>query len=502
MTTSLSNHSECATASYKLENLDDSLKGLLITASARVLNIAEIRESIMLQLDPSTLLRLISVSPAALATFERDSANFFDTTLNNSDISSRRWAIAILEAYWKRPAEDLPDTWTYDGRPLETELDSFLNKFVKFGDDQSLPEDIPKSLESLRKLASVHDAASDLLASHLWTGIENPEMCNINPANIWKALWIYQLYCELFHRPGNAVSPDVLFPSVEAQRKYLRVIRGDYDYRFLYCLCSVYRDLSSFLAGLFHDCWPEEFCKVYKNHSQRSDALCQGKTFPEKDWPYSNFAYIIHSPGVSPEVEKAHEDPSSSFWSSKKVVWDTHGEFFKYIDYQMSIGLPYIAHMYRMNLANDFSAWEAQNYRTDSFFPQAYDAFGVGHATLRITARNQGFILEPVEEGAKGYHLTITVPTSGDDYFARSKEPIFTDGDFTPLHMGNLMRLDGRIEEDATEETAGDGTNEETSTKEHSHETPNKNLGQTEVGWWSSLRRHGLGLINKDWNSK
>ena len=239
MTTSSSTHSECATANHKVESLDESLKGLLITAPARVLNIAEIRENFMLQLDPSTLLRLISVSPAALATFERDSVKFIDAAFNNSDISSRRWAIAILKAYWKRPDddikiqkpdEDLPFTRTHDGRPL-TELDSFLIKFVKFGDDRSLPADIPRSLESLRKLASVHDAASDLLESHLWTGIDNPEMCDINSANVWTALWIYQLYCELFHRPGNAGSPDVLFPSVEAQRKYLRIIRDNMSLR-------------------------------------------------------------------------------------------------------------------------------------------------------------------------------------------------------------------------------------------------------------------------------
>ena len=370
-----------------------------------------------------------------------------------------------------------------------------MNKFIKFGDDRSLPADIPRSLESLRKLASVYDAASDLLASRLWTGIDNPEMCDINSANVWTALWIYQLYCELFHRPGNAGSPDVLFPSVEAQRKYLRIIRDEYQLAFLYCLCSVYRDLSSFLAGLFHDCWPEEFCKVYKNHSQRSDLLCQGETFAEEDWSYSNFAYIIHSPGVYPEVQEAHENASSSFWSSKQVVYDTHGEFFKYIDYQMSIGLPYLGHMYRMSLADDFSAWEAQDYRTDSFFPQAYDAFGMGHATLRITAKNQGFRLEPVEEGAKGYHLTITVPTSGDDYFARSKEPIFTDGDFTPLRMGNLRRLDPG---DGEEETAGEWTNEEISVNEHAHETLDKNLGQKGLSWWTILKRRGLGFIIKD----
>lgn len=450
-------------ANHNVERLDDNLKGLLATAPGRVLNIAEIRENIMLRLDSSTLSKLISVSCAALATFERDPATFIESTLNSNGVP-RRWAIAILEAYWNRPDDDVEvaNPESRYGCPL-TELNYFLKRLVQFGNDRSLPEDIPKSLETLRKLASVHDAASDLLSTYPWTFLKNPGMVAIDSAKIWKALWIYQLHCELFHPPGNAVSRDVLFPSVKTQRLYLGTIKEMYDHEFMVCLRNVYRDLSSFLAGLFRNCWPEEFCKVYMKHSQRFDTLCQGELYSKHDWPYGKFKYIIYPPAGSPEAPRV--DSIGSFWSNKEVVYDTQGEFFKYIDYQMSMGLPYVARMYRKDLASGFTAWEAQHYRTNSFFTEAFNNVGRCYATLRDTAKGLGFMLEPVEEGAKGFHLTMTVPSSVDDYFVRSKEPIFTDGEFTPLYLGNLTRVDGRIEEEAIEKEA----------------VTNKNIQQTNV---------------------
>ncbi|KAL8786480.1 MAG: hypothetical protein Q9195_008185 [Heterodermia aff. obscurata] len=413
-----------------------------LKVSTQGLNLAETREIIMLHLDPLSLLNLISVSGLALATFKRYSTMFLNSTVAvlNADSSAGTIPIAILEALKTRPADgyvvDRKRQRAYLGladENLQTELDKFLDEFVRIG-HWRFPDNVEQPLDSLRQLARIYEAVETLMNSRIWTCIGNFNVGVERPrVKVWfskkeemkRVLWTYQLYCTLYHRSGTNGYGKVLFPSDMSQLKYIRILERQETDTFMRRLVSIYRDSSSFLAELHKEDWPRIFHDNYKYYSSFSQNLREGLPITGRQFVHRGFATEI----VGPE-----------FWSDEKVVHDTHCDFYQYIGYEMSKGLPHLAQMYRLSLESKPSDYPVQKYWTNSFFTSAFKYFEYGEPDLCDSTQIKSYLLEPLEEGKNGYRLSIIVPATKGDYLVRGAKPLFVDEEFKPTHLGNLTK--------------------------------------------------------------
>ena len=411
-------------------------RDLHLKASSQSLNIVEIREMIMLQLDPLSLLNLVSLSESALASFDRSPINFLNSTLTtlNVDGSAGMLPVAILEASKSRPddgyIEDREQHVREHSSP-KADLDKFLNEFVIEGHWQ-FPDNVQQPLDSLRQLAGIWEAVETLVDSSLWTCIRAPSI----GAKAWidgrwfsqkgdmrRVLWVYQLFCTLYHRPGTTGQGAVHFPSMNSQMKYVKAFGERETPMFLIKLVNIYRDLSSFLAKIYEENWARIFDENYRYYTKFSQDL-------REELPMTTY-HIVY-PGYGMNIV------APEYWSHRKVVHNTHCDFYRYIDYEMSKGLPHLAHMYRLSLESDLPDYPVQKYWTDSFFTNTFRERTYGQPELCCSTWCKGYFLEPPEEGKNGYRLFITVPSTKGDYLFRAAEPLFVDEEFQPTHLGSL----------------------------------------------------------------
>ena len=381
---------------------------------------------IMDELDPQSMLNLISISRPAFKTFERYPERYINAVLKHAPVEIAR---AILEAR-RHP-------------PSDTELDDFSNRYIKRLWVTSNP--ITYNLQSLRTLAAVYDGVETLLYSRIWKCVEDPEngassstesSCYSEQDEFCTVLWYYQLYCVLFYRRPKTEYGEVQFPSIRSQFNFIHIYEQEEELEIRFRFLSVYKDLSSFLAKLYEHNWALSFKDVYINHVNRSKALVEGKQWSKEDWPYSAFNYVIHSPEKTDPLTSADD----GFWSDSIVAYDTYGHFFSYVDYHMSLGVPFLARMYRLSLEPNFSDFPEQTFWTKSFFPQAYDKLHGGYAQIRDKCGDQLYLLDPCtcEAHCKGFVIYLEVPSTGGEHLVKSEDCLFTDTDFEPPHLGNL----------------------------------------------------------------
>ncbi|CAF9906054.1 MAG: hypothetical protein HETSPECPRED_006038 [Heterodermia speciosa] len=426
--------------------LDIYTMGPHLKASTRIMNLPEIRQMVMVQLDPLSLLNLVSVSGLALATFKRYPTMHLNSTLAVLNIDDNAGTIptAILEA----SKTQLGDGYVVGrkrrgrsrmaGQKQPTDLEKFLNEFVRKG-HWRFPDNVQQPLDSLRQLARIHEAVEILMNSGIWTCIRHPRAgAKSSMGGRWfskkeemkRVLWVYQLYCTIYHRSGSTGCGEVLFPSKKSQLKYIRLVEEQESPKFMKRLVSIYRDLSSFLAKLYENDWTRIFYDNYRYYSSFSQSLREG-------FPMTGYEFV--HPGYSTQIV------GPEFLSDRKVVHDTHCDFYQYIDYQMSKGLPHLAQMYLLSLKSK-PLYPVQRYCTDSFFTNAFYRRSSGRPDLSGSTPTKGYLLEPLEEGKKGYRLSLTVPSTRGDYLLRVAKPLFADEDFKPTHLGGLKhcRLQSR----------------------------------------------------------
>lgn len=194
------------------------------------------------------------------------------------------------------------------------------------------------------------------------------------------------------------------------------------------------------------------FKDVYINHVNRSKALIEGQQWSKQEWPYSEFNYVIFSPDKTDPLNYAED----GYWSDSIIAYDTYGDFFKYVDYHMSLGVHFLARMYRRSLDVNFSDYPEQHFWTKSFFPQAYDKLHESQTQIRDTCGDQLYLLEPYtcEAGRKCFVLYLTVPSPGGDYLVKSDNCLFTDPDFEPPHLGNFAFVEKSDDNEFPKETS------------------------------------------------
>ena len=125
-------------------------------------------------------------------------------------------------------------------------------------------------------------------------------------------------------------------------------------------------------------------------------------------------------------------------WSDQKLLSDIHEEFYNHVDYQMSLGLPFLVRMYWLSFDPDISKLPLQSYKTEDFFPRTYQWYRGGDSTFHEASSRSGYKLVPLEEGQKGYELHLIIPTIYGDRLWVSKKPVFADVNFVPPHLGDL----------------------------------------------------------------
>lgn len=415
---------------------DTSTAELLIGASARMMNITETREMIMRHLDPLSMSHLISVHSGALATFQQYPVKFLNACLCHVPSG---FAITILDALEQQPSEEVPvppevldalyqskracamsrdeylDAW--GGLP-ETELERFLMQDVRYPPWNL--EAVKDPLRKLQQLAQMHDAVETLASSRIWSHVDDPEIgAGLQPNGRWESeideirdvLWIYQLYCVIFRETGVTESGEALFPSIGLQERFFSYMEKDLidDEAVMSRLYSVYEDLSSFLGELYEQKHAWSFAEVYRNR---------------------------------PVQEEVVEQPWEITCPPPSVTDATRNHFYGFVEYQMSLGLPFLVNIYRRSLEK--TRWEdlpVQKLWTQSFLSKAS-----GIWFFRGTGGS--FELTPVEDGKKGYRLELVVRSSSDDYKLDFLDPIFTEADFKPTDMGGLTgwRQDGKVD--------------------------------------------------------
>ena len=423
---------------------DSAVLGICVEASTPILNVAEIREMIMLQLDPLALLNLIRISWAAFATFKQNSTKFLNSTLAILDVDYNAGTIpmAILEASKARlDDEDEEDLgremvrYMRGGVKPKTNLEEFLSEFVKKGHTR-FPDNVQQPLYSLRQVAKIYEAVEILVHSRtIWTCILKARPLSsilghwfCDKKEVRRLLWVYQLHCTLYHRPGTAGKGGVIFPSTESQLKYMKLVKEQESDTFMKGLVNIYRDLSSFLGKLYEKNWPKIFCENFEYYSKLSQDSLDGK-------PLTRYKLTFPERYIDPE-----------FWSDRKVVQDTHCDFYQYVDYQMSRGLPHLARMYRLSLKVKPSQYPVQKYWTNSFFTKAFNHLDYGNPDLCGWTPSKSYLLEPLKDekkggkkgGKNGYRLSMTVPSSSGAYLIRTVKPLFVDEELKPNHLGSL----------------------------------------------------------------
>lgn len=423
---------------------DTNITDVHLKASTQVLNLAEIREMIMLHMDPLSMLRLVLVSEAALVTFKQYSTKLLNSTLAiiNVEDNAGTIPVAIVEATKTRLDDYEEDELEKHHRlgigaeKVPTNLDIFLNEFVKKG-HWRFSGNVQKPLDSLRRLAVTHEAVEILVNSPtIWTCIRNHKIGDNTQIQgrpfskreeIRRILWVYQLHCTLYHRSGTAGHGEVLFPSTNSQSKYIELAKeqGVLPTK----LVNVYRDLSSFLGKLYEEDWARFFHDNFKHYSKYSQDLIEGR-------PMTRYKHF-------------HPNHSRQFfnydhWSDRKVVQDTQCDFYQYIHYQMSLGLTHLAEMYRLSLKPKPVVYPVQKYWTDSFFTCAFQETQYrrfGQPDVCLYGLNNAYLLEPLEGGKDGYKLTITVPSTKGHYLLQVAKPLFADEEFKPTHLGRIGDL-------------------------------------------------------------
>ena len=241
-----------------------------------------------------------------------------------------------------------------------------------------------------------------------------------------RLLWVYQLHCTLYHRSGTAGNGGVIFPSTGSQLKYIQLVKEQESDTFMEGLVNIYRDLSSFLAKLYEKNWPRVFCDNFKYYSNLSEDSLNGR-------PITRYRLNL--------TDSSRQIAAPDFWSDRKVVQDTHNDFYQYIDYQMSKGLPHLARMYRLSLKVKPSKYPAQKYWTNSFFTKAMNRLPYGNPDLCAWTPSKSYLLEPLKGGKRGekdYRLSMTVPSSSGTYLIRTVKPLFPDEEIKPTHLGSL----------------------------------------------------------------
>lgn len=416
---------------------DTSTAELLIGASARMMNITEIREMIMRHLDPLSMSNLISVHSGALATFQQYPVRFLNASLCHVPSG---FAITILDALEQQPSEEVPvppealdalyqskracamsrDEYLNAGSGIpETELERFLVQDVRYPPWNL--EAVKDPMGKLQQLAQMHDAVETLASSRIWSHVDDPEIgAGLQPNGRWESeideirdvLWIYQLYCVIFRETGVTESGEALFPSIGLQERFFSYMEKDLidENEVLGRLYNVYTDLSSFLGELYEQNYVRSFAGVYKNRPEQEEEVV------EKPWK-------ITCPPPS-------------------VADTTHNHFYRFVEYQMSLGLPFLVDIYRRSL--ETTHWEdlpVQKLWTQSFLSKASSIWffpGTGGS----------FELTPVEDGKKGYRLELVVRSSSDDYKLDFLDPIFTEAEFKPTDMGDLTgwRQNGKLD--------------------------------------------------------
>ena len=430
-----------------------------VRSSTKSLHITELRERIMDELDPLTMFNLISTSRSALHTFERDPERYIKAALKHVPLEI---AQAILEAHRRAPSV----------AELDDVLYRYYNRLWLASDSATY------TVQSLQTLAAVYAGVETLLYSRIWKCVEDPEdgassftesSWSSEVDEIYTALWYFHLYCILFHRRPNTEHGEVEFPSITSQYKFIHILKQKEEREVMDRFRSVYKDLSSFLAKSYKHIWTLSFKDVYMNHVNRSNTLKEEKQWPKEDWPYSKFNYCIYSPHKTDPLESADD----GFWSDPIVAYDTYGDFFKYVDYHMSMGVPFLARMYRLSLDPHFFDFPEQTFWTESFFPQAYDKLHGGYAQIRDTCDSQLYLLQPCtcEAESRGYVLYLTVPSTGGEYLVKSSDCLFTDTDFEPPHLGNLKFVKKSTDGEEPKETAMSEDEDTTSDADNSTET-------------------------------
>ena len=209
------------------------------------------------------------------------------------------------------------------------------------------------------------------------------------------------------------------------------------------CLAGVCQDISNFLSKLYQENWALRFEKVYKDHIKRSNTISEGRSFSmwDKGSQCSGRDYIFLSHHADKEIDL--RAPETQFWSNQLLMDDTYTEFFKYIDYQLMMGLPFLARIYRLSLDPMKPELPAQTQWTTSFHAPLWDNLKIGPPTEHGVHTRKGcesFQLTPAERGTKGYKLSMTLPYRNIEYLIKPSKTLFMDGSFKSAHLGDLTR--------------------------------------------------------------
>ena len=303
--------------------------------------------------DLETLYQLVATCSAAKRTFECWPIHYFNCAISSLPDDLRQLAVAYIASchlYLSRdpnrsyvnslpdlPLEDeeeyMDDDWLYGANNRRLSCSKRQSLYTLFLDDYfggqpaKLPERLTDPLEILKKISNVYTAAETLTKGDIWQSARisySGQQASTDERSIQRALWRFQMFSTLhwdweetstlnFPRKGYPVnwrSDDP--PMNRDQRRFFHKVGFEGTLEIV----KVYEDLRAMLT-----------------HIYASELAC---IFEDYLLEYDDRVYNISHPGGTFDDSLREE-----------LVAETEEEFNGYLDYRLSLGLPYLSAMYR-----------------------------------------------------------------------------------------------------------------------------------------------------------
>lgn len=341
-------------------------------ASATVFYLTELREKIMVYLDPSNMLNLVLTSHAPMASFKRNPKKFLNLSVGVGVKRSRihYYAMSILAAPVCLETTQTKERWSEAGRDKQWSKlfqDPFLDAAITL--DPWLTKDIltapvpdvlyRQPLKSLKNLAYIHETVEFLIGSRLLASCDlstygvdvyseqGSEGTGFSKADIIReCLWYFQFRCVVFPHPRLVEDAQVSFRKVELEFRWASRLGEPslLDPSVKPCFSQICNKLLETLQTVFeHSC-----------------AIAFDK---------STHRFLPYLSGLNIETHPLHhlikaQLKNQVYWE-KGLAKKPYVIFRRYTDHQLPLGLPFLAWMHRISV---LSVQSVQSYPKRRFF--------------------------------------------------------------------------------------------------------------------------------------
>lgn len=382
----------------------------------------EIGDLIIRYLDPSSMFNLISASSAALRIFTTNDIIYLNVAINAMPAAIQPWAKTLLEATQKdickdssRDCKNPEFCWLHtDGLPNFKA--SFLKMFTMSPRSQDPKKFLLKSrngLKALKRLATIEESVEILVKSDIWCRVpcrhqnvifkyQKPGL----PQQLLRVhLWRFELYRVLFYDTSKARMCD---PFVELDAKPGQP-SNDVNSEPAKHARRIRRDIAVDLG----DCMQrEEYLEFRKTFHSLSRFV---KHFYENDLILDfqdTYNYILKKYGHLPD---------SKYWNNYefglRVLRGTRARFRNFVDYQLSLGVSYLAYIVRHETDTDlahnnmlfFSPSSRRHRNTNFMVRDILNKSRWGPHSEGDDGKVEVFALGSLGKESEGYSLRLTI---------------------------------------------------------------------------------------------